>query len=136
MKICDYAKRRKNKRISKKVPLPQDAREFLDRYLITRENASPEDPLFVSRYGNRLHTQDVRRACDRLLKQACAHLDEPEKFHFTPHKLRHTFLKKVADEHGVHFAQQMSGNISMREIFRYTKPSQAEIDQTVEELFQ
>jgi integrase/recombinase XerD len=50
--------------------------------------------------------------------------------------LRHTFLKQVTDKHGVHFAQQMSGNVSIREIFRYAKPSQQEMDETVEELFQ
>lgn len=128
--------RHKNKRISKKVPLPQEAREFLERYLATRENIQPEEPLFVSRYGQRLQAQDVRRSCDRLLKQACAHLEESDKFHFTPHMLRHTFLKQVTDKHGVHFAQRVSGNVSIREIFRYAKPSQDEIDRSVEALFE
>jgi len=126
--------RSKNKKISKKVPLPQEAREFLDRYLETH-NAQPDEPLFISRYGNRLATQDVYRLCQRLLKQALAYLKAEEKFHFTPHKLRHTFLKSVTDKHGIHFTQQMSGNVSIRVIFRYAKPSQDEIDQTVEELF-
>ncbi|MBY0377940.1 MAG: tyrosine-type recombinase/integrase [Gammaproteobacteria bacterium] len=128
--------RRKNKRVTAKVPLAQEARDFLDRYLVTRLGAQVGEPLFISRYGNRLHEQDVRRICLRLLKQAQAFLSDDEKFRFTPHMLRHTFLKKVTDKHGVHFAQQMSGNISIKEIFRYAKPSQDEVDQTVEELFQ
>ena len=33
-----------------------------------------------------------------------AFLPEHEKFEFTPHQLRHIFLKKVTDKHGVHFA--------------------------------
>lgn len=128
--------RRKNKRVTTKVPLPQEARDFLDRYLATRPQAQAREPLFISRYSNRLQEQDVRRICLRLLNQAQAFLSDDEKFRFTPHMLRHTFLKKVTDKHGVHFAQQMSGNISIKEIFRYAKPSQAEVDQTVEELFQ
>ena len=126
--------RRKNKKVTKKVPLPQEAREFLDKYLSIR-NAQPDEPLFISRYGNRLATQDVYRICQRLLQQASTYLKDEEKFHFTPHKLRHTFLKRVADKHGIHFAQQMSGNVSIKEVFRYVKPGQSEIDQTVEELF-
>ena len=34
----------------------------------------------------------------------------------------------VRRNNGVHIAQKMSGNVSMSEIFRYTKPSQDEID--------
>jgi integrase/recombinase XerD len=128
--------RNKNKRVSKKIPLSAEASEFLERYLKTRSDVKDEEPLFISRYGKRLATQDVRRICLRLLNQATAFLSEEEKFKFTPHMLRHTFLKRVTDKHGVHFAQQMSGNVSIREIFRYAKPSQQEIDQAVEELFQ
>ena len=76
------------------------------------------------------------RICQRVLKQALAFLPKNEKFHFTPHKLRHTFLKKVTDKYGVHFAQEMSGNVSIREIFRYAKPSQEEMQSTIEELFE
>lgn len=68
-------------------------------------------------------------------KLALAFLSEDEKFKFTPHQLRHTFLKKVTDKHGVHFAQEMSGNVSIKEIFRYAKPSQDEMQTTIEELF-
>jgi integrase/recombinase XerD len=35
----------------------------------------------------------------------------------------------------VHVAQDMSGDISMKEIFRYTKPSQEEKDQLAENMF-
>jgi len=63
-------------------------------------------------------------------------LPETERFHFTPHKLRHTFLKKVTDKHGVHFAHEISGNVSVKEIFMYAKPSQEEIQDTVEQLFE
>ncbi len=41
----------------------------------------------------------------------------------------------MADKHGVHVAQEMSGNTSTRVIFRYTKPSPQEIEETAEGLF-
>lgn len=78
---------------------------------------------------------DRYRISQRVLKQALAFLQDNEKFDFTPHKLRHTFLKKVTDKHGVHFAQEMSGNVSIKEIFRYAKPSQDEVQSTIEALF-
>ena len=127
--------RHKSKRISNKIPLPQESREYLDSYLEKRK-ADDEDPLFITRYGTRLQTLDVYRICQRVLRQAIAFLPEHEKFEFTPHQLRHTFLKKVTDKHGVHFAQELSGNVSIKEIFRYAKPSQDELQSTIEELFE
>ena len=126
--------RHKSKRVSQKIPLPQETREFLDIYLEKRAHELDE-PLFVTRYGTRLQTLDVYRICQRVLKQALVQLKEHEKFEFTPHKLRHTFLKKVTDKHGVHFAQELSGNVSIKEIFRYAKPSQDEMQETIEDLF-
>lgn len=118
--------RHKSKRISQKIPLPQESRAYLDEYLAERK-LDKNEPLFVTRYGTRLKPLDVYRICQRVLKQALAFLPEHEKFEFTPHKLRHTFLKKVTDKHGVHFAQELSGNVSIKEIFRYAKPSQEEM---------
>lgn len=126
--------RHKSKRISQKIPLPQESRVYIEQYLEKRA-AQNDEPLFVTRYGTRLQTLDVYRICQRVLKQALAFLPEGEKFAFTPHKLRHTFLKKVTDKHGVHFAQELSGNVSIKEIFRYAKPSQDELQLTIEELF-
>ena len=126
--------RHKSKRVSNKIPLPQESREYLDAYLEKRQ-PQEDEPLFITRYSTRLQTLDVYRICQRVLKQALAFLPEHEKFAFTPHKLRHTFLKKVTDKHGVHFAQELSGNVSIKEIFRYAKPSQEEMQTTIEALF-
>ncbi|WP_185967360.1 hypothetical protein [Legionella israelensis] len=54
-------------------------------------------------------------------------MSDEEKFEFTPHKLRHAFLKQVTDKHGVHFAQEVRGNVSIKEIFRYDKSSEEEM---------
>lgn len=130
---------RKGNKVSTKITVPLEARQHLENYLNFRfsdniDNSNHKHlPMFLSRYGNRLSTHDVIRICHRISNQACA--QDANKFKLNPHMLRHTFLKRVADKHGVHVAQKMSGNVSMSEIFRYTKPSQTEIDKHVEELF-
>lgn len=126
--------RHKSKRVSGRVPLPIESRQVLDQYLEQRK-AGENEPLFVTRYNTRLKAFDVYRSCQRLLKQALAFLPDEEKFEFTPHMLRHTFLKKVTDKHGVHFAQEVSGNVSIKEIFRYAKPSEEELQESIESLF-
>lgn len=127
--------KRKGSKITKKIPLPSETREFLDQYLKTRENLKNDDPLIISRYKNRILTRDIARVCDRIANQASAHLIADERIKLTPHMLRHTFLKRIADKHGVHTAQDLSGNISMREIFRYTKPSYEQKHNIVEALY-
>ena len=84
--------------------------------------------------GRRISTRAVRYVCQRISAYASSNLAVDEKIHLSPHMLRHTFLKRIADKHGVHIAQKMSGNVSISEIFRYTKPSQDEIDKIAEEL--
>ncbi|KIE05190.1 Uncharacterized protein NF27_EL00020 [Candidatus Jidaibacter acanthamoeba] len=41
----------------------------------------------------------------------------------------------MADKYDVHIAQKMSGNVSIREIFRYTQPSEDEVHNYSEMLF-
>jgi integrase/recombinase XerD len=79
-----------------------------------------------------LQPKDIYRISERICNQANA---QGNAIRLTPYMLRHTFLKRVADKHGVHVAQDMSGNTSMREIFRYTKPSQSEKDELAENVF-
>ena len=134
--------KRKGNKVSKKILVPNEAREYLDKLLVERIRLLEEkgrgaieasDPLFISRYDARISTRDIARVCDRIAKQASAH--SSDRIHLTPHMLRHTFLKRVADKHGVHIAQDLSGNISMREIFRYTKPSAEQKRVIVEGLY-
>lgn len=127
--------RHKSKRVTRKIHLPKEARDYLDQYLATRD-LSPDEPLFIARFGNRLATKDVWRMCVRLKNQANVQVDQADKFHLAPHRLRHTFLKRFADKHGLPAAQEASGNVSAKEIFRYTKPSQDELDAAVEALYE
>ena len=74
---------RKGRRVSKKVPVPAEAKDAVDAYLAERGHAS-SGPLFVSRYGNRIAAQEVARICERLYRQACAHPDDEEAFQPRP----------------------------------------------------
>lgn len=125
--------KRKGSNVTKKIPLPDEAKQFLDKYLATQEPKNDFDPIFNVK-GRRISTRAVRYICQRISAYASSNLSLDEKIHLSPHMLRHTFLKRIADKHGVHIAQKMSGNVSISEIFRYTKPSQDEIDKIAEEL--
>ena len=130
--------RSKNHRIATKIPLPSDAKRYLDLYLEDRKlknGIASDEPLIVSRYGNRISTTDIYRICQRIGKQANVFLPEDKRFYITPHMLRHTFLRHIADKHDVHVAQKMSGSVSVKEVFRYTQPSQDEVDEFAEGIF-
>jgi len=124
---------RKNHRITTFVPLTPVAEHHLGEYLASRDIFS-EAPIFVSKFKNRLSARDTRRICARLSCEARKYLTN-QKFHISPHQLRHSFLKRVTDEYGIHFTHRVSGNISVREIFRYAKPSQEEINSSIKKLF-
>ncbi len=130
--------KRKGAKVTKRINLHREAREALDTYIKEVRGAlmpPSSGPIFVGRSGNRLTVHGVGYICGRLAKQASVNLPPEERFRLTPHMLRHTFLRRVADKHGIHVAQELSGNVGMREIFRYTKPSDADMVRTVEELF-
>jgi len=120
--------RRKGHRVSKKVPVPKDAAIYLDKYLVN-ECRVDGDPLFKTRGQNRLNRKDIANICKRLSSLT------PDRVKLSPHMLRHTFLKRITDQHGIHIAQKLSGNVSVREIFRYAKPSEEESAAVVEGLF-
>lgn len=125
--------RRKAGRVQEYLPLPTVARRDLDHYLATRTDDHPA--LFIGRRGHRLTTVSVRRICQRIAQQANAPLPVADHIHLTPHMLRHAFLKRVADKHGVHVAQRFSGNATVRHVMRYVKPSDEELGDMSEDLF-
>jgi integrase/recombinase XerD len=129
--------KRKNNHITRVVTLPLQATTFLDSYLVTNSSGSSglDEPLFISNRKCRLSARGVIYICERLAKHAKQYLDTNQELHVSPHQLRHTFLKRITDKYGVHYAQKVSGNTSIKEIFRYAKPSQAEIESCVKTLF-
>lgn len=130
--------RRKGNMITKRVFLPDDARKWVDQYLEWREKNKDKvenNFLFINRNYQPLSETAVTRLCQRISRQACVNLKEDEKFVLEPHQLRHTCLKRANDKYGMSFAKKISGNIGDRELYRYTAPSQQEVEEKVEGLF-
>jgi integrase/recombinase XerD len=127
--------KRKGRMISKRIFLPDEAQEKLDIYLKTREDLHDDDPLFTNRANSPLAERDVFRICERLSNQACVQLKEEDRFKLRPHQLRHTFLKRANDKYGLSYAKKVSGNVGIRELYRYTAPNQKEVEEKAESLF-
>jgi integrase/recombinase XerD len=77
--------------------------------------------------------QDVDHLLRALAAQANA--GNARRLAFSAHTLRHTFLRKVAQAHGVEFAMQMSGHASSKYIWHYVKPSDDQTEKALEGLF-
>ena len=52
----------------------------------------------------------------------------------SPHVLRHTCLRTLAETTGVHYAREASGPQSDRYIWRYVKPDQQTLADAIDEL--
>jgi integrase/recombinase XerD len=114
------------------VPLHRDARQVLDEWLTARQDHSPA--LFLTRTGRKLSRREAYGIIRRVAAQANAHLPEDDKIEVSPHVLRHTFLHKLAESKGVHYAREASGHQSDRYIWRYVKPDQQTLADAVDEL--
>jgi integrase/recombinase XerD len=114
------------------VPLHRDARQMLDEWLMARQDASPA--LFLTRTGRKLSRREAYGIIQRIAAQANAHLPEAEQMDVSPHVLRHTFLRKLAETKGVHYAREASGHQSDRYIWRYVKPDQQTLAEAIDAL--
>ena len=114
------------------VPLHRDARQVLDEWLKARQDDSPV--LFMTRTGRQLSRREAAGIIRRIAAQANAHLPEDEKIDVSPHVLRHTFLRKLAETKGVQYALEASGHQSDRYIWRYVKPDRQTLADAIEEL--
>ena len=108
------------------VPLNAAAREAMDAYL--RERGREAGPLFLTRTGIRLDRRQIYEIVKRMERQANAHLPRMQRLEATPHILRHTRLRRVAEERGVQVAQKLSGHRSGRYIWRYVQPSDRDLE--------
>jgi len=109
-----------------------DPKEALAEWL--KERGDEPGPLFLTRTGNRMLRDQAFRIIKRMEEQANAHLPEREKFSVTPHSLRHTLLKKLADQKGIHVAMKQSGHRSPQYIWRYVQPSDDALENGDDEL--
>jgi len=114
------------------VSVHRDARKVLDEWLKARQDASPA--LFPTRTGRKLSRREAYGIVCRVAAQANAHLPEEEKIDVSPHVLRHTFLRKLAETKGVQYAREASGHQSDRYIWRYVKPDQQTLADAIDAL--
>ena len=74
-------------------------------------------------------------ALGKIVDQANARLSRREQIQLSPHVLRHTALRKMAEKKGICYAQQIVGHTSTKYIWRYAQPSRSEMEDAIEELF-
>jgi integrase/recombinase XerD len=123
---------RKGGHIQKFVPVQRQHREVLDAWL--NERGETPGPLFPTRTGKALNRKEAFVILQRMARQANAHLPPEEHMHVSPHILRHTLLRKVANEKGVHYAMELSGHRSDRYIWRYVKPDAQRLADAIDAL--
>ena len=86
------------------------------------------------RSGRRLDRTQAVLILRRVAQQANAHLPPGQHLNVSPHVLRHTLLRKVANEKGVHYAMELSGHRSDRYIWRYVRPDAQSLAEAIDEL--
>ncbi|SGO71543.1 phage integrase family protein [Mycobacterium tuberculosis] len=106
--------------VSRKVPLPVEARLQLSRYLETRDDDS--SALFLSNYQRRISVRSVQRIL--------------AKFGIHPHQLRHTYCRELVGA-GVDIASvaELAGHVDINVTRRYAKPSAEELEKAIEKAF-
>lgn len=112
----------------RQVPLNSDARQSISTLLEQRPGIKNDDYLFAGQKSERLKPwgiQDVLRRYSYL-----ARLDD-----VTPHRLRHTFGKNLADA-GVPIDQIaiLMGHSNIETTRRYTKPGETDLQEAVARL--
>ena len=106
--------------VSRKIPLPVEARIHLNQYLETREDDDPA--LFLSNYNKRITIRSVQRIL--------------EKYGVHPHQLRHTYCRELVGA-GVDIATvaELAGHADINITRRYSKPSNDELEEAIEKIF-
>ena len=123
---------RKGGYVQKFLPIQKQHREVLDQWLEQRGNVP--GPIFSTRSGKRLDRTQAFLILKRIARQANAHLTPDQHLIVSPHVLRHTLLRKVANEKGVHYAMELSGHQSDRYIWRYVKPDVQSLAEAIDDL--
>jgi len=127
--------RRKGNNVTEKVFVPQDARDALDAY-VDGGRTKGAGPIFQSRTGKRMVSQNINQALKRIAKQANARIPKKEAIDLSPHDLRHTALRRMAEKKGIRFAQQMAGHASSHYIWRYVQPTSEDMEAAAEDLYE
>jgi integrase/recombinase XerD len=112
------------------VPVRGEAKKALDAWLQAR--GAPSGALFLTQRGNRLGRKQFWAILKRVERLANAHLPDAERFTVTPHVLRHTLLRKLAEVKGVQYAMAASGHKTDRYIWRYVQPGSQDLADAID----
>jgi integrase/recombinase XerD len=123
---------RKGGHVQKFIPSQRQHRDVLDARLGKRGEAP--GPVFLTRSGKRLDRTQAFLILKRVAQQANAHLPPDQHLDVSPHVLRHTLLRKVANEKGVHYAMELPGHRSDRYIWRYVRPDAQSLAEAIDDL--
>jgi integrase/recombinase XerD len=123
---------RKGGHVQRFIPIQKQHREVLDQWL--DERGTEPGPIFQTRSGKRLDRTQAFLILKRVAQQANAHLAREQHLKVSPHVLRHTLLRKVANEKGVHYAMALSGHRSDRYIWRYVRPDEQSLADAMDDL--
>jgi integrase/recombinase XerD len=123
---------RKGGHVQRFIPIQKQHREVLDAW--PEERSQAPGPLFLTRSGKRLDRTQAFVILKRVAQQANAHLPPAQRLEVSPHVLRHTLLRKVANEKGVHYAMELSGHRSDRYVWRYVRPDAQSLAEAIDEL--
>ena len=118
---------RKGDDVTPKIFLDTSVREILDTYL-DLERGDGDGPLFQTKTGRRLRTEDIDDVLKKMASQANSTLPKHEHIHVSPHVLRHTRLRQVARTKGIEFAMELSGHKSTKYIWRYIQADDEEME--------
>ena len=114
------------------VPVQAQARRVLEELLAA--NTKKSGPLFTTRTGQRLTRHQLFLILQRVAAQANVHRRASEHVKVSPHVLRHTFLRKLAEQRGVQYAKEASGHKSDRYIWRYVRPDRQSLADAIDEM--
>lgn len=122
----------KGNRRMKTAPITAEGRKAVEVWV--QERGEGPGPLFTTARGQRLGRKQLYEVLKRVERQANAHLPAKERFTVSPHVLRHTFLRKLAETKGVQYAKEASGHKTDRYIWRYVKPDQQTLAEAIDAL--
>ncbi|MGC7873716.1 tyrosine-type recombinase/integrase [Desulfosporosinus sp. SYSU MS00001] len=106
--------------VSRRVPLSNEARLYLTKYLETRDDIDIE--LFLSNYRQRISV----RAVQHMLSNYGIH----------PHALRHTFCKELVSK-GIDISTvaDLAGHADINVTRRYSKPTEKDLEEAIDKAF-
>ena len=105
--------------------LSREGREAIEAWLELR--GYEEGPIFSTSTGKAMTRDNAYRVLKRMEAQANSRFPKEEHLTVSPHTLRHTLLRKLAEERGLHYAKKQSGHKSDKYLYRYVTPTDDEM---------